>query len=49
MKHKANVRSANVNDGIFQHIKNENHTTKWDEGTILFNFKDFYIKKNMVI
>ena len=42
-QHKANVRFANKNSGIFQHVKNENHSIKWDEGNILFNFKDFYI------
>ena len=43
-QHKANVRSENKNSGIFQQVKNENYTIKWDEDTILFKIKHFYTR-----
>ena len=42
-QHQSYVRSGNENYGIFNHVKNYNHNINWEQSTILFNFKDFYI------
>ena len=47
-QHKANVKRANENSGIYQLVKNEGHIIKWEEGIILFNFKKFDIRTILV-
>ena len=43
-QHQSYVRSGNENSGIFNHVRKYNHNINWEQSTILFNFKDFYIR-----